>query len=987
MSQGSTFTGRLYLGTSSSDPSLYSITGDPSVTPPVGITPNDGDLALSDNGKLYSYSGPVGGWKEIITGSAGVPSHASTHESGGSDELFLGGMLGELADPQKLAVRLNTGPNVGERPRINFIEGSNITLTVVDDAFSDEVQVTIASSGGGGGSVVGPPSSTDEGIVRFDGTTGDVVQNSILTIDDSGNLNMNNTGGLTPATTEIRFVDLTGQSYVALKGPNTVRWDPDNPIPPGPPPAPPFAMTLPDLDGKVNETWKYDGTGNFLWGRPVWHDDPAGGSLTGTYPNPGIAAGAVGTIQIGAAVISIDKLSADVVSNYLPDTSQKAALAGSAGTPGVSNTYITQEGGTVIGDMTFETQVTNIGPVIYEGTTTYIDPVTGNPVLETDPATGTTTYTDPTSPTPITSAVSPGRIILQNGPGLTVVNQTVGGSINVGGDSFSIVYDTAPAVQNVFLYSVDQSVRIDVALQADGSFLFREEIAPNVGELTMSAVGSATSPTAGSNLYSVYNSLPAPFRINASSLRFTGDLAPGNNAGLVGQVLVSQGPDTAPAWADAGQYFPSTASDWTDPTPPTPTGTGIVPAAVGEALDLLAAQNYARWLTLRTTRTDNFSGNLAGADLSLSVVLVDATSGNQVKVLPAAASYEGKYYTVKKIDSSLNTVSVLRSGTDLIDGQTAWVLSGRYSAVTVISDGNNWFVLDFQPTPGTLGQLLTSAGNGASPTWTSPTDFTNYTPLTASDWSTPTPPSPSGSGVVPSSIASALDVLAAQNLARWLNLRTTESRILSSNAILSDDSVSVILVDATIDNLTITLPDALTWQNKWLTVKKTDPTANTVSLFPGVGVLIDGAGTQTISYQYDAITVVSDGTNWSITDRIDSTPPAPVVSTDVSVSLNGSATNGAPTFIGGFYVPGAVTFSTNSRMYLGINAPGTIQVEVKNLVNSTVTNFSYVAATSGFFDVALGSATAFSSGWYNLTLTAVTAGTTVFARGLYLTAV
>jgi len=42
------------------------------------------------------------------------------------------------------------------------------------------------ASGGGSGDVVGPASSTDNAIVRFDGTTGKAVQNSTVTISDAG---------------------------------------------------------------------------------------------------------------------------------------------------------------------------------------------------------------------------------------------------------------------------------------------------------------------------------------------------------------------------------------------------------------------------------------------------------------------------------------------------------------------------------------------------------------------------------------------------------------------------------------------------------------------------------------------------------------------------------------------------------------------------------------------------------------------------------
>ena len=47
--------------------------------------------------------------------------------------------------------------------------------------------ITIATSGGGG-DVTGPASSTDNAIARFDSTTGKLIQNSGVTIDDSNNV-------------------------------------------------------------------------------------------------------------------------------------------------------------------------------------------------------------------------------------------------------------------------------------------------------------------------------------------------------------------------------------------------------------------------------------------------------------------------------------------------------------------------------------------------------------------------------------------------------------------------------------------------------------------------------------------------------------------------------------------------------------------------------------------------------------------------------
>lgn len=68
---------------------------------------------------------------------------------------------------------------------------SNDQVLVRDISAGNQLKYADASEFGGGsgtGDVVGPASSTDDAIARFDGTTGKLLQNSSVTVDDSGNI-------------------------------------------------------------------------------------------------------------------------------------------------------------------------------------------------------------------------------------------------------------------------------------------------------------------------------------------------------------------------------------------------------------------------------------------------------------------------------------------------------------------------------------------------------------------------------------------------------------------------------------------------------------------------------------------------------------------------------------------------------------------------------------------------------------------------------
>lgn len=123
--------------------------------------------------------------------------HAATeHENGGALEISVTGLSGELADAQPVAVSKNSGATVGTRSTLNLIEGSNITLTIADDAVGDEVDITVActSSGGdfaNGGDVAG----ADRTLGNTDNFDLGFITNNLnrLHIENGGNIGIGTT--------------------------------------------------------------------------------------------------------------------------------------------------------------------------------------------------------------------------------------------------------------------------------------------------------------------------------------------------------------------------------------------------------------------------------------------------------------------------------------------------------------------------------------------------------------------------------------------------------------------------------------------------------------------------------------------------------------------------------------------------------------------------------------------------------------------------
>ncbi len=107
----------------------------------------------------------------------------------------------------------------------NLVAGE-LALNTVDEKlyFKNSVGTVklLASSSGAAGDVVGPASATDNAIVRFDGTTGKLVQNSVVTIADStgdisgvGVLNATTLDATNVEVTNIKAKDGTASATIA----------------------------------------------------------------------------------------------------------------------------------------------------------------------------------------------------------------------------------------------------------------------------------------------------------------------------------------------------------------------------------------------------------------------------------------------------------------------------------------------------------------------------------------------------------------------------------------------------------------------------------------------------------------------------------------------------------------------------------------------------------------------------------------------------
>lgn len=114
---------------------------------------------------------------------------------------------------------------------------------------------------------------------------------------------------------------------------------------------------------------------------------------------------------------------------------------------------------------------------------------------------------------------------------------------------------------------------------------------------------------------------------------------------------------------------------------------------------VMMMSNGAEWFVMASNRSPGNTRYYDGTgtydiDMTVDAYFLSANSGALTARLPPADAPEAvrRKITIKKTDSSVNAVTVTEQGGAGPD-QSSQVLSSQYSAVTVMSDGGQWFVL------------------------------------------------------------------------------------------------------------------------------------------------------------------------------------------------------------------------------------------------------------------------------------------------------
>ena len=165
------------------------------------------------------------------------------------------------------------------------------------------------------------------------------------------------------------------------------------------------------------------------------------------------------------------------------------------------------------------------------------------------------------------------------------------------------------------------------------------------------------------------------FGVSASTVSFNGEYGNGTKIFSSGVFVSPKSGADAPGSVNSSLVVRDNAYIGSNSAAPT-SGLGVVGETKLTGLNTAITTKTANYTALTTDHT----------------ILVDATSNNVTITLPTAVG-NSRLYTIKRIDGSVNTVTIATTSSQTIDGSTTYTgLLTQYQTVAVQSNGSHYFI-------------------------------------------------------------------------------------------------------------------------------------------------------------------------------------------------------------------------------------------------------------------------------------------------------
>ena len=98
-------------------------------------------------------------------------------------------------------------------------------------------------------------------------------------------------------------------------------------------------------------------------------------------------------------------------------------------------------------------------------------------------------------------------------------------------------------------------------------------------------------------------------------------------------------------------------------------------------------------ITGTSSNITNINTNTTLTIASPHIVFCDASTGGFTVTLPSALSCCGKSFIIKKIDLTMNTVTIDPYLSQTIDGSLVYYMGTSMQSIEVVSNGTSWYII------------------------------------------------------------------------------------------------------------------------------------------------------------------------------------------------------------------------------------------------------------------------------------------------------